>query len=253
MLKWLKTANPSLAPSTTEGSKYENTTSPTANPSMEPSATPGLPKPLETENPRMTAAANREVERVMAESGSRKRKRGNYGNYSPEMRAKIAKLCLDIGASKAARQLSKETGRQINESTVRSIKTSYVKEKQRLGTDNVENLPRRNVGRPLKLGGRNEQMGDYVRNLRKAGGVVNRRVVMGAARGLLSEHGGSVEITSSWANSFLRRMNFQARRNESGEKIPEDFEQTKEGRIEVSVREDKIPDVKIAKLEPSRI
>ncbi|XP_019635711.1 PREDICTED: uncharacterized protein LOC109478536 [Branchiostoma belcheri] len=225
-----------------------------ANPSLKPSTTPGLPNPMDTKNPEATAAANREVERVIAESASRKRKRGTYGHYSPEMRAKIARVCVEVGASKAARRLSAEVGRELNESTVRSIKNSYTKELKRLGKDSIENFPRKNTGRPLMLGDLDDQLKEYTQNLRRAGGVVNRLVVQGAARGLVArkdrsllvEHGGHIRISKPWANSFLRRMNFVKRKGtKAARKVPQDFDQTRDDfhqRIEDIVRENDIPD-----------
>eukprot|EP00058_Branchiostoma_floridae_P025112 XP_002610602.1 hypothetical protein BRAFLDRAFT_65792 [Branchiostoma floridae] len=235
MLNWLKKVNPSL---------------------QRPTA-PGLPNPEDTENPRATAAANREVAKViaeMAEAGSRKRKRGNYGTYTPEQRAKIAKLCISIGPQKTADRMSAEVSRQLNESTVRYIKDSFNREVKRRGTNSVDNLPRQRNGRPLKLGDLDGELQQYLRNLRHAGGVVNRLMVMGAARGLvidkdrskLDEYGGNIIITKQWANSFLRRMKFVKRKGtKAARKVPEDFELIREQfyqRIEAAIRDNNIPD-----------
>ncbi|KAI8490596.1 hypothetical protein Bbelb_318640 [Branchiostoma belcheri] len=122
-----------------------------------PPTTPGLPSLMDTKNPEVTTAANREGERVIAESASRKRKRGMYGHHSPEMRVKIARMGVGVGTSKAARRLSAEVGGKMNESTVRSTKNSYTKELKRLGTDSIENFPRKNTGRPLMLGDLDEE------------------------------------------------------------------------------------------------
>jgi hypothetical protein len=79
-------------------------------------------------------AVNREVEREIQvpdthPSSSRKRKR--YGEYSGEMRAKIARFAIEHGNTAAAKHFSKELENDINESTVRSMKTSYQKLKNR--------------------------------------------------------------------------------------------------------------------------
>eukprot|EP00058_Branchiostoma_floridae_P025428 XP_002610918.1 hypothetical protein BRAFLDRAFT_91515 [Branchiostoma floridae] len=66
---------------------------------------------------------------MMAESGTRK-KRGNYATYSPEIRARIAKMCIEIGPQRTAACMSIELGRQLNESTVRYIKNSFNQEVQ---------------------------------------------------------------------------------------------------------------------------
>ncbi|XP_033758148.1 uncharacterized protein LOC117340497 [Pecten maximus] len=54
----------------------------------------------------------------------KKRKRGDYGSYSPEQRAKMAKYTIDNGPAKAAKHFTKILGRPINESTLRSIKNN---------------------------------------------------------------------------------------------------------------------------------
>ncbi|KAI8522099.1 hypothetical protein Bbelb_018530 [Branchiostoma belcheri] len=228
-----------------------------SNPSLQRSTTPGLPNPEDTKNPQATAAANREVAKVIAETaeaGSRQKKRGNYGTYTPEQRAKIAKMCIDIGPQKTADRMSVEVGHKLNESTVRYIKNSYNKEVKRRGTNSVETLPRARIGRPLKLGDLDGELQQYLRNLRSAGGVVNRLMVMGAARGLilekdrslLAEYGGNIHITKEWANSILRRMNFVKRKGtKAARKVPDDFEETRDkfyDRIEEAVRDNDIPD-----------
>eukprot|EP00058_Branchiostoma_floridae_P022909 XP_002608399.1 hypothetical protein BRAFLDRAFT_95409 [Branchiostoma floridae] len=169
MLSWLKKANPSLQRPTpspgrpnpvdkTSPSKQRPKPSPelsdavdTENLTLEPPTFPGLPNPLDTEDPWLTAAANREVEKALTEFYSRKRKRTSYGKYTPETRAKIARLAMEIGAQKTAVQMSEEVGKQLSESTVRSIRKSYEKEVKRQGTDAIASFPRKNVG-PRKSG-----------------------------------------------------------------------------------------------------
>lgn len=50
---------------------------------------------------------------------SRKHKRGNYGHYTTENKAKIAKWACEHGNTSAAKRFSTELMRDINESTVR--------------------------------------------------------------------------------------------------------------------------------------
>ncbi|CAH1247839.1 Hypp8025 [Branchiostoma lanceolatum] len=250
MLSWLKKANPSLQqptfpgqpnPADTEnplhtatdnrgvekameeaasrkrkrGSNGQYDVETRVNPSLQWPTFPGLPNPADTENPLLTAAANREVEKVIREAASRKRKRGSYGQYTAEARAKIAKLCIEIGPTKAAEKMSEEVGRQLNESTVRSIRKSYEKEVKRQGNNNIPSFPRKTAGQPLKLGDLDADVQKFVRDTKENGGVVSRALVMSAAkrivsqkdRSLLSEYGGPIVITQAWANSFLHRMN----------------------------------------------
>lgn len=57
----------------------------------------------------------------------RKRKRGNFGHFTPESRAKIAKWACEYGYTSVAKRFSKELMRNVNESTVRLIKKTVFK------------------------------------------------------------------------------------------------------------------------------
>lgn len=60
-------------------------------------------------------------------SSSRKRKRsGQYGIYSPEVRLSIAEYCMDNGPVKMARHFSSKHGWPVNESTVRNMKNMLI-------------------------------------------------------------------------------------------------------------------------------
>ncbi|CAH1257592.1 POGZ [Branchiostoma lanceolatum] len=224
-----------------------------ANPSVKPPTLPGLPNPADTDNPLDTAAMNREVEKAF-EQASRKRKRTGNNHYSPEVRAKMAKLCIEIGPLKTAKKMTQELGREVNESTVRSIKRAFQKEMVRQGTNDIASFPHKNVGRPLKLGDLDAEMQKFARSTRQGGGVVNRPMIMAAAKGLLMrrdrsvlvEYGGHIEITKAWANSLLLRMNFVKRKGtKAARKLPADFEGTRDeflARIKETVTEFGIPD-----------
>ena len=68
----------------------------------------------------------------------------------------------------------------------------------------------------------------YVWSLRRAGGIINTRVVVAAGKGiveandrsLLAENGGSLDLNQSWPKSLLIRMNFVKRKASTGKKIP---------------------------------
>uniref|UniRef100_A0A1X7UVX2 HTH CENPB-type domain-containing protein n=1 Tax=Amphimedon queenslandica TaxID=400682 RepID=A0A1X7UVX2_AMPQE len=72
----------------------------------------------------------------------------------------------------------------------------------------------------------------YIKSLREAGGIVNRSIVIAAAKGivshknpvLLKEHGDPISISSSWAESFLRRIGYVKRKGtKAAHKLPENF------------------------------
>ncbi|CAC5386641.1 unnamed protein product [Mytilus coruscus] len=72
---------------------------------------PLLPK---TDNPAFQSA-NTEVENILVDNspvgeGGTKRKRGNYNNYSPEVRAKMAKYAIENGVQYTARKFTTDLG-----------------------------------------------------------------------------------------------------------------------------------------------
>ena len=60
----------------------------------------------------------------------RETKRGQYSDYSPEQRLKIARYAIENGNSAAARHFSRALGKSLNEGTVRGMKASYLKQKK---------------------------------------------------------------------------------------------------------------------------
>lgn len=78
----------------------------------------------------------------------RKRKRGNFGHFTPESRAKIAKWACEYGYTSAAKRFSKELMRDVNESTVRLIKKQYLRELQNSEDGNCTSLHEASRGRP---------------------------------------------------------------------------------------------------------
>ena len=76
----------------------------------------------------------------------------------------------------------------------------------------------------------------YISKLRERGGVINSKIVISSAKGILlsqnrtslSEFGGHITLTVSWAKSLLRRMNFTKRRGTTKARfLPEQFKQLK--------------------------
>lgn len=73
----------------------------------------------------MVVSANENVDKTMTGSSSKKRKRGEYNHYDSEQRLKMAKYACEH-VSKAVRHFSTQTGKSINESTMRSLKKGYL-------------------------------------------------------------------------------------------------------------------------------
>ncbi len=92
-------------------------------------------------------------------------------------------------------------------------------------------------GCPPVLGDLDEKVCQYVRGLRKAGGIVNTPIVRAAARGIvmyhdksrLAEFGGSLTLSKSWASSLLDRLGYTQRKGtRTARKTPPDFDNTRE-------------------------
>ena len=130
-----------------------------------------------------TAAANNEVVRVL----NKKRKRGQYHRYDPELRVKIAKYACENGNKSTVERFSSQLGFSVSEATVRNFKRVYLsKLKAGSDPDSITSFPDRALGRPLLIGEFDQQVFEYIKQLRAAGGIVNRNIVLAAARGIIS-------------------------------------------------------------------
>lgn len=79
----------------------------------------------------------------------KERKRGAYTAYSSSTRAKIGKFAAENGNKAAVAKFTKELGKPVNESTVRSLKTCYLNALKSTGNESVSTLEHGNRGRPL--------------------------------------------------------------------------------------------------------
>ena len=185
---------------------------------------------------------------------SKKRKR-EYRHYSPQQKAKIARYAIDNGATKAARHFSEKLGTKLNDSTVRSFKSSYLLQQKQNKAEILTEVASKPRGRPKTLNDElDKDVCDYIRSLREEGGVINSSIVQSVGRGvvlskqktLLPEYGGSLELSREWARSILDRLNFRKRKATKGVKhLPEDFEKNKReylDRIDKVIKENNISD-----------
>ena len=95
---------------------------------------------------------------------------------------------------------------------------------------------------------------ELVRGLRSSGSPISSSIVIAAARGivnhknpsLLKEHGEQVELSKSWAKSFLDRLGYVKRKGtRTARKLPADFPEVKAAfldRVTTTVEESKIPE-----------
>jgi len=160
---------------------------------------------------------------------SLKRKRGGYGVYDGETRAKIARYAIDNGVAGASRYFSTDLGRKVSETTVRSMRDAYVRVRKQHG-DDPKTLARSPRGAPTLLGDLEGEVQQYIRRVRVQGGVINARTVMAAvediveknARHKLRKNGGHIVITSALAKSILRRMGLDGQRQTKPNKERQD-------------------------------
>ena len=137
---------------------------------------------------------------------------------------------------------------------MRNFKRTYLERlKSTPDPDVITSLPSSSLGRPLLLGRYDDDVYDYIKCLRRSGGVVNSTIVISAAKGiithknpgLLKEYGGSVELGKKWAESFLIRRGYVKRKaTKAARKLPPDFSTLKHTfltRIHDEVKTNKIP------------
>ena len=170
-------------------------------------------------------------------SPSMKKSTGTYHNYDESVRAQIDRSAVEIGVMKTARKFTEKLGFAVNESTVRGMKKAYVSKKRTLEGDCIQSLPKWPRGMPLKLGDHDLQVQQWIRRVREAGVIINVRIVMAAAQGILyrfarsklAENGGHITITKTWAQSLLRRMGFVKRKGTKGTKtVSADYHEVRE-------------------------
>ncbi|XP_020359920.1 uncharacterized protein LOC109906574 isoform X3 [Oncorhynchus kisutch] len=138
-------------------------------------------------------------------------RRGTYLRYTPEQRAKIARMCMEVGAQMAAAMMSEELGRRISPNTVRSMRISYEQTVESMGVQKVEDLPHL---RPFRTDMFDEEITRFVMVRKRAGGQVSPSMLMVATRDIvmrrnpemLAENGGHILISTNWARCWLRRL-----------------------------------------------
>jgi transposase-like protein len=160
--------------------------------------------------------ANQEVVTVIQEEGSRKKKRGPYKNYTAKEKAKVAKRAVECGVTSTVRYFAAEfADGPLNEATVRVWVKQYKQEVslRKKGNKSMEisALESKKRGRPLLLGEElDKRVQLYVSSLRGHGAVINTRIVMAAAEGIVKSYdsnllrinGGHIACDKHWAKHF---------------------------------------------------
>jgi len=129
------------------------------------------------------------------------------------------------GVTTAAHYYSRKLKRQIQSSTIHSIKIYYLDEIKKLRATGkvtgLDKLPLKKQGRPVLLGEKIDTIvQEYLKKVCEAGGGVSSCIVIAAAREILKtldktrlkEFGGYIDLNRHWAQSLLKRMHFVQRR-----------------------------------------
>ena len=206
--------------------------------------------------------ANKKVAEIVApptaadsEPTSSSRKR--YIKLTPAQRFTVGKRAAEHGTTAAMRYFSyKYSGNfaSLKETTVRRLKTQYLEQVSRNDNsqqgESIQELPLKKNGRPLMLGELDQQVREYIRDLRAQGVVINTAVVLGAAEGIIMHKDAnllsSFNLTEGWAKYLLRRMGFVKRKGTTKAKgSVEHFEEVKRKYLqdmELVIPMDEIPD-----------
>ena len=179
---------------------------------------------IEAANKRVAEELQRTSEASAAESGAKSTKRGMYQKYTPQEKAEISSYAAMHGTTAAIRRF-KDRFPQLKWTTVNDWKKAMavatknaVKSGESVKIDKLEEKKR---GRPSILSDAvTTDIKRYITTLRDAGGVVNTRIVIAAATGILQRkdpsilrcNGGHIDLQKSWAKYLLKKMDFVKRR-----------------------------------------
>ena len=170
--------------------------------------------------PSIVQSALKEVNKTQTLDEKNGRKRGSYGIFSAQDKAKIAKYASENGVTASLKYFKKTREfTDLKEPTVRGWVKAYRLELSCLGAAvaSIPEIPEKKRGRPLLLGEDLEsQVKQFILELRDHGSPVSTEVVVAAAKGiaqakdaiLLVENGGAIDITKDWGKRLLGRMGF---------------------------------------------
>ena len=165
-----------------------------------------------------------ELERTSAESVTKSTKRGTYQKYTPKEKAEISSYAIMHGTTATIRHF-KDRFPELKWTTVNDWKKAMmVATKKAAKSGNpmqIDKLEEKKRGRPSLLSEDvTSDIKRYIATLRDAGGVVNTRIVLAAATGILQRkdpsilrcNGGHIDLQKSWAKYLLKKMDFVKRR-----------------------------------------
>ena len=164
-------------------------------------------------------------------------------SVTPAQKYEIGKRATETGTMPAMRYYAKhypDLSKKLKETSVRQFKDKYKKSIHSSTYESplaVKELVPKKRGRPLLIGEElDDQVKEYVRELRREGVVINSDVVIAVGTGivmnndanLLFANGGYIDLTKHWAKYLLSHMGFVKRRANTKAKITvEHFDELK--------------------------
>ena len=157
---------------------------------------------------------------------------GTYHVYDDKLRQKMVKYAVMNGQSNASHYFTKNLGHSVTQSTIASMVKSY---KTNLASNPNSQFVKEKRGCPTLLAEPIDKKGQlFVKDIGRAGGVVNSSIGLGAAIGICQQlqpsaqtvNGGWRDLESkTWARSLLSRMNFGKRKGtKTAKKVPDNLE-----------------------------
>ena len=189
----------------------------TGNPADGAQEEDGIPLPLTVthRNPKVRLKRRTQQKATKANTSEPHRsrsKRGQYSTYSPQLRTQIAKYASNHGNQETIQYFKETLGIEVPESTVRGLRDKFLRLKKKENSEQMNLGPR---GRPKRLGKYDGIVQKCIREIVDNGEkptaflaiVTAKQVLSENEPELLAENGGQIELNTTWAKSFLRRMN----------------------------------------------
>ena len=170
-----------------------------------------LPLTVSHRNPKVRLKRRTKPKKIKATQPHNSRsKRGTYSTYSPQLRAQIATYASNHGNQETIQYFKETLDIEVPESTVRGLRDKFLRQKK--NSEEMNSGPR---GRPKRLGKYDGIVQKCIREIVESGekptaflaiAMAKQVLVENGGQKLLSENGGHIELNTTWAKSFLRRM-----------------------------------------------
>ena len=177
-------------------------------------------------------AGNSGVQRALQE-GKTPNKRTKQFKWSFTDRFRLGKIAAMPKGMGNALHEARKINPAANESTLRYFAKQYrdeLKKNPGMGTQQKGNLVHKKRGKSVKIGSNDRVIINYIRQIRKHGGPINKHIVAGTATGILTREApqklktatGKPTVTKAWVRSIYKRLRFKKRKGtKAAKKVPE--------------------------------